>query len=134
MRLLLWLFKTLCGLFGNDTSEDATAPRSVELSVTRLEPRVVLNASPVVALFGADGVESVEVAEPDTIAIDAGDDANDGEADEFRLTTDGSRFHIDVNDQRVYSGHVDDSVDLTLHGSDDADPVSYTHLTLPTKA
>ncbi|MFK7817889.1 MAG: hypothetical protein AB8G99_04180, partial [Planctomycetaceae bacterium] len=119
MQLLQWLLRFVRRLFWDTSQDDKIDPRAVELSVTRLEPRVVLNASALAAVFDVDAIEAESAA--DTIEIDAGDQADDGQADEFRLSTSGSRFHIDVNDQRVYSGDVDDSTSLTLRGSSDAD-------------
>ncbi|MDQ3332275.1 MAG: hypothetical protein M3552_16765, partial [Planctomycetota bacterium] len=99
--------------------------RSVRLKVTRLEPRRVLNASPLIPAqdpgFGA--IDATATAQADDLAtvIDAGSFADDGAADTFHVYRSGEGIGVSVDGHEVFSGRIDGPHGLIIQGSSDAD-------------
>ena len=77
------------------------------LYVTRLEERRVLNAGAVSQLV-----------------VDAGESANDGQADTFHIEQDGDHIQISVNDDIVGRTRADELESITINGSLDDDVVT----------
>ena len=91
--------------------------KDARFKVTRLEQRRVLNASAMVpvdpgAAAGGDAGQ---------VKVDAGDAADDGQADEFHVFSSGDETHVSVNDVLVFSAPTDGLGALLLQGSGDSD-------------
>lgn len=97
----------------------------MRLRVTRLEPRRVLNASPLVPVQDPSDVtaDATAAAQADDLAvvIDAGSQANDGVADTFHIYRSGDGIGVSVDGHEVFAGKLAPSQSLAIHGSADAD-------------
>src|SRR5688572_11929876 len=88
------------GLLGN-SPKARTNDEFVQLFLTRLEDRRVLNAAPVDTQQQDPGLA---VAEAEPLTVSAGLDANDARADLFHLVREGDQAKLYLNGREVYSG------------------------------
>ena len=66
-------------------------------------------------------IDNVSFEVQDSVVIDAGSSANDGEQDWFTVSSDGTIMQVEVNNTVVYSTPVDSIPHITIQGSGDDD-------------
>ncbi|QDT63214.1 hypothetical protein [Calycomorphotria hydatis] len=100
--------------------------REVQLGLRRLEPRRLLNATPVAAALDASGTGddadgTVSIDDLGGITVDAGQFSDDGEDDTFSVSRVGDDLRIFLNGDPIFEGDASSITKLTFNGSSDND-------------